>query len=90
MKDNKVQAAFEELGFEIDGVIARKLFQNIHLYMLYNDRPSFLNMLDYRIHLDPKDKVKEDYYLFKFMLREMKEKSPAKLLNLVIDSKAAA
>lgn len=90
MKDNKVQAAFEELGYEIDGALAKKLFQNIHLYMLYNDRPGFLNMLDYRIHLDPMAKVKEDYYLFKFMLREMKEKFPGKLLNLVRDSKAVA
>ncbi|MBC5994862.1 hypothetical protein [Pontibacter cellulosilyticus] len=87
MRDNRVQAALEELGYELEGSLASKLFHNIKLYMLYNDRDSFMSMLNYRSNLEPLERIKEDYFLFKFMLKQMKSKSPAKLLGFISDRK---
>ncbi|RDV13544.1 hypothetical protein DXT99_18570 [Pontibacter diazotrophicus] len=90
IEDNKAKAVFEELNCVLDAMLARGLFHSIYKYMLYNDTPCFLSMLDYRKNLKPLDREKEDYFLFKYMLQQMRKKYPSKLFCLISTRQKAA
>ncbi|GAB3200078.1 hypothetical protein ABID22_003064 [Pontibacter aydingkolensis] len=82
---NKRTAIWEVTGYNLGKEIARKYFFNVYEYILYNDTKSFLQTLDYKKNLEANDKTYEEYLVFKYMLRLLKEKHPQKLtiLNLL-------
>ena len=90
MEDNKAKAVVEETGCEVSAPLAKRLFYHVYGHMLYNDTPCFLDMLNYRVNLGPLGKAREDYLIFKFMLRQMKKHYPSKLLSLVSNKEHAA
>ncbi|MEJ8803829.1 hypothetical protein [Pontibacter sp. H249] len=81
MKDSK-EAVFDALGIEIGTASAKKYFYNVYEYMLYNDTPSFLETLNFRINLPEHEKENEEYYVFKFMLKLLKKRNKNKLMSL--------
>ncbi len=90
MFTNKVKAAFEELGFVPEATYAKRLFQTLYIYLLYNDTASFSGILEYRMSLPPVEKTREDYLLFRFMLQLMREKHDPVLLDMVRAERVAA
>jgi len=90
MQDDKAKAVFEEMHCTVNALVAKRLFYHVYEHMLYNNTPCFLDMLNYRMNLDPSGKAREDYLIFKFMLRQMKKHYPSKLLSLVSNKEHAA
>jgi hypothetical protein len=90
MFNNKVKAAFEELGCVLEAAYAKRLFQKLYIYLLYNDPAGFSGILEYRMRLAPVEKSREDYLLFRFMLQLMREKHDPALLNMVRADRVAA
>ena len=83
-------AVFEEMDYELDAKLAKRLFYHVYEHLLYNNTECFLDMLNYRMNLDPLGKAREDYFVFKFMLRQMKKHYSYKLLSLVSNKLQAA
>ncbi|WP_345162814.1 hypothetical protein [Pontibacter saemangeumensis] len=90
MEDNKAKAVLEEMEYELDAKQAKRLFTNIYAFILYNNTQCFLYMLDYRMRLTPQEKAREDYFLFRFLLRQMRELYPSELLSLLSNRQHAA
>ena len=90
MEDNKAKAVLEEMEYELDAKLAKRLFNHIYAFILYNNTQCFLDMLDYRKRLTPQDTAREDYFVFRFMLRQMRELYPSELLSLMTNRQHAA
>ncbi|MFD2247719.1 hypothetical protein [Pontibacter ruber] len=80
--DNKSKAVLETLGYSLSNDLAKKLFNDVYAYILYNDTDIFLEVLDFRMNIQETTTCAEDYHFFKFMLQKMLEKHPSRLVTL--------
>ncbi len=80
--DNKNKAVFEVLGNHMSVYQAKRLFNSIYEFILYNDTQCFLDVMDYRMSIQEAANGEEDYHLFKYMLQKMKAMYPSKLASL--------
>ncbi len=79
---NLDQAVNEVLGHQISTLQARKFFFNLYEYLLLNDTDTFLDTLDYKMHLLANDNEAIRYNVFKYMMQNMVGKNRKKLIAL--------
>jgi hypothetical protein len=82
MMENGEKAVYEVLGERLKPHYVRKCLLSVYRFMIYYDRESLYQILDYRDTLGEEEKASESYYVFKYMLKLLKEKHPAKLAGL--------
>jgi hypothetical protein len=77
--ENLKQALNEMLGLKIKTRKAQKCFISVYSFLLYQDTPALIKTLEYRSSLAQEDKAREKYFIFRYMLRLLKERHPGKL-----------
>ena len=82
MTENEERAVYEVLGKRLKPRYVRKCLLSVYKFMIYYDRESLYQLLDYRDTLVDDEKASESYHVFKYMLELLKEKHPAKLARL--------
>jgi hypothetical protein len=85
--ENLRKAVSDVTGLKVKPSAARRYFYKVYSYLLYQDTPGLLETLDYRQSLDKKDKQHEHYYVFRYMLRLLRERHPIqfKTLNPILN-----
>lgn len=86
MMDNLKKAVNEVTGIEIHPGAAKRYFCKVYSYLLYQDTAGLLETLDYRLSLSNKEKQHERYYVFRFMLRLLRERHPKQFRSLATSS----
>lgn len=74
--DNLDKAISDVAGVELKPRCARKYFYKVYSYLLYQDTAALFETLDYRQSLGNEEKHHERYFVFRYMLRLIKEKHP--------------
>lgn len=80
------KAVSEVTGLKIKSAAARKYFYRVYSFLLYQDTAGLLDALDYRQSLDKNEKQCEHYYVFRYMLRLLRERHPTKFKTLSLIS----
>ncbi|SIT77246.1 hypothetical protein [Pontibacter indicus] len=74
--ENLRRALAEETGRKVKRKSVRKCFLSAYSYLLYQDTVSLLETLDYRSSLGKEERKRERYFVFRYMLRLIKNKHP--------------
>ncbi|WP_299700688.1 hypothetical protein [uncultured Pontibacter sp.] len=74
--ENLKKAVCEVTGLKVKPSAAKKYFYRVYSYLLYQDTAGLLETLDYRQSLDKDEKQHERYYVFRYMLRLLRERHP--------------
>lgn len=75
--ENLKKALTEELGIERQESSAKRCFNMVYSFLLYQDSASLFESLDYRNSLKQDKKPSERYYVFRHMLRLIKDRHPS-------------
>jgi hypothetical protein len=80
--ENLREAVNEVTGLKIKSSAARRYFFRVYSYLLYQDTAGLMETLDYRQSLDKKERQDERYYVFRYMLRLLRERHPKQYKHL--------
>lgn len=76
------KALVEVTGGEVHKRNVKKYFYKAYSYLLYQDADSLFETLDYRQSLGQQERKREQYLVFRYMLRLIKIKHPKQFSKL--------
>lgn len=79
---NLRRALVEETGTKVKKRTVRKCFFKVYSYLLYQDTASLCEILDYRESLGQEERKRERYFVFRYMLRLIKNRHPKQYVRL--------
>ena len=80
--ENLRRALAEETGRKVKRKSVRRCFYSVYSYLLYQDTVGLLETLEYRSSLGQEERKRERYFVFRYMLRLIKNKHPKQYSQL--------